>query len=114
MFYMDTFFSKVKSKRGVTMMQFFVGDKGFVRVYGMKSETEIINEVKLLFKELLGVDPNPNQTSEKVHNFCHNVGTTLCVLEEPAQHYDSSELYIGLMKKSVGGDVRVLNPPITL
>ena len=44
LFYTDTFFSsKVISKRGFSMMQIFVSDKGFVKVYGMKSEKEFIN-----------------------------------------------------------------------
>ena len=33
LFYMDTFFSKAKSKGGFAMMQVLVGDKGFVKVY---------------------------------------------------------------------------------
>ena len=41
LFYTDTFFSsKVISKRGFSMMQLFVSDKGFVKVYGMRSEKE--------------------------------------------------------------------------
>ena len=39
LFYTDTFFSsKVISRRGFSMMHLFVSDKGFVKVYGMKSE----------------------------------------------------------------------------
>ena len=39
LFYTDTFFSsKVISKRGFSMMQLFVSDKGFVNVYGMEYE----------------------------------------------------------------------------
>ena len=32
------------------MMQLFVSDKGFVKVYGMKSEKEFINALKLSCK----------------------------------------------------------------
>ena len=35
-------------------MQLFVSDKGFVKVYGIKSETEILNAVKLFYKEVWG------------------------------------------------------------
>ena len=34
------------------MMQLFVSDKGFVKVYGMKSEKEFINALKLFCKEV--------------------------------------------------------------
>ena len=43
LFYTDTFFSKkVISKRGFSMMQLFVSDKGFVKVYDVESEKELI------------------------------------------------------------------------
>ena len=51
---MGTFFNKVKSKRGFIMMQLVVSNKGFVKVYGIKSETEILNAVKLFYKEVWG------------------------------------------------------------
>ena len=68
-------------------MQLFVSDKDFVKVYGMKSETEILNAVKMFCKEVgvpkaVIVDPSPNQKSDKVRQFFHKVGTTLRVLEE--------------------------------
>ena len=49
---MDTFFRKVKTKRVFTMMPLFGSDTGFVKVHGMKSETEILNAVKLFCKEV--------------------------------------------------------------
>ena len=53
LFYTDTFFSSnVISKRGFSMMQLFVSGKGFVKVYGMKSEEEFINALKLFYKEV--------------------------------------------------------------
>ena len=49
--YTDTFFIKqVISKIGFSVMQLFVSDKGFVKVYGMKSEKEFINALKLSCK----------------------------------------------------------------
>ena len=53
LFYTDTFFSKnVVSARGFSMMQLFVSDKGFVKVYGMKSQSEFVNALKLFCKEV--------------------------------------------------------------
>ena len=44
----STFFSKKAiSKRGYSMMQLFVSDKGFVKVYDVKSKKELINTLKL-------------------------------------------------------------------
>ena len=34
------------------MMQLFVSDKGFVKVYGIKYEKEFINNLKLFWKEV--------------------------------------------------------------
>ena len=101
------------------MMQLFISNTGVVKVYGMKSETEIPNAVKLFCKEVgvpeaMIVDLSPNQTSEKIRQFCHKVGTTLRVLEESTQHSNRAELCIGLMKKSVGRDMRELKSPMKL
>ena len=53
LFFTDTFFSKkVVSKRGFSMMQLFVSDKGFVKVYGMKSQTEFPNALRMFCKEV--------------------------------------------------------------
>ena len=55
LFYTDTFFSsKVISKRGFSMMQLFVSDKVFVKVYGMKYEKEFINALKLFLQRSWG------------------------------------------------------------
>ncbi len=48
MFFTDIFFSsKVVSKRGYLMMQLFVSEKRFLKVYGIKSQTEFINVLRL-------------------------------------------------------------------
>ena len=116
---MDMFFSKVKSKKNFTMMQLFVSDKVFVKVYRIKSETEVLNAVKLFCKEVgvskaVIVDPSPSQTSDKVRQFHHKVGKTLCMLKGSIQHSDTAKLYIRLMKKLVGRDMRELNSPMKL
>ena len=83
LFYTDTFFSKkVVSKRGFSMMQLFVSDKGFVKVYGMKSQTEFEGALRLFCKEVGApkafiVDPHRSQKSAKVKQFLSRVGTTL-------------------------------------
>ena len=55
MFFTDTFFvtKEAKSVRGFGMMQIFVSDKGFVKVYGMKSLREIPAAVKRLVRRML-------------------------------------------------------------
>ncbi len=75
------------------MMQLFVSDKGFVRVYGMTSQKEFISALRLFCKEVgapnaLVVDPHPSQKSGPVKQFLNKVGTTLRVLEESTQHAD--------------------------
>ena len=49
MFFMDTFLvtAKAKSARGYTMMQLFVSDKGFMKVYGMTSTSQIPQALRL-------------------------------------------------------------------
>ena len=54
LFYTDTFYIKqVVSKRLFLMMQLFVSDKGFVKVYGIKYEKEFVKDIKLVCKEVL-------------------------------------------------------------
>ena len=117
-FFMDTFFvtKKTKSARGYTRMQIFVSDKGFVKVYGMASVTQISQAIRLFDKEV-GVpncfvcDPQANQKSKEVRDFCHRIGTTLRILEERTQHANRSELYIGILKEALRKDMREANPP---
>ncbi len=53
LFYTDTFFSlKVARKRGLSMMQLHVNDNGFVKVYGMKSQTEFVNALRLFCNDV--------------------------------------------------------------
>ena len=73
------------------MMQLFVSDKGFFKVYGMKSEKEFINYLKLFCKEVgvpkaFIVDSAQTEKSNKVRKFINKVGTTLRVSEGHTQH----------------------------
>ena len=56
------------------MIQTFVSDKGFVKVYGMKYEKEFLKALKLFFKEVgqpksFIVDHHPYQKSNEVRTF---------------------------------------------
>ena len=120
LFYNDIFFSKqVISKREFSMMQLFVSNKGFVKVYGMKSEKEYINALKRLCKEVGApkafiFDSARTKKSNKVRQFLNKVGTTFCVLEGQTQHADRSELYIVLMKSGVGKDMQESKSPMQI
>jgi hypothetical protein len=120
-FFTDTFFvtKKGKSNRGNTCMQIFVSDKGFVYVVPMTSKSEFLEALKMFAKEIgvpvaLIVDPAGEQTSTNVKKFCHQIGTTLRVLEENTQWANRAELYVGLMKESVRKDMRESNCPLVL
>ena len=80
-------------------MQLFVSDKGFVHVIPMKSKSEFPSAFCSFAKEVgvphaLIVDPAAEQTSKPVKKFCHEVGTTLTILEEHTQWANRAELYI--------------------
>ena len=68
------------------MMQLFLSNKGFVKVYDVKSEKELINTLKLFCKEVWApkafmVNGARTEKSNKVRQFLNKVGTTLRVLE---------------------------------
>ena len=118
-FFMDTFYvtAKAKSVRGFTMMHLFVSDKGFVKVYGMKSESDILSAVRMFCKEVgapnaFVCDPHQSNTEKGVRQFCNKIGTTLRILEERTQHANRAELFIGLMKEAVRKDIRATHAPL--
>ena len=120
-FFTDTFFvtKKAKSTRGHTCMQLFVSDKGFVHVIPMKSKAEFPSAFRSFAKEIgvphaLIVDPAAEQTSKTVKKFCHEVGTTLRILEEHTQWANRAELYIGLFKEAIRKDMKASNSPLVL
>ena len=51
-------------------------------------------------------DASKAETSLEVKAFCVNIGTTLKILEEGMPWANLAELYIGLIKSSVGKDVK--------
>ena len=98
------------------MMQIFVSDKGFVKVYGMKGLRQISDAIKLFAKEVgapnaFVCDPHANQTSHQVRDFCHKIGSTLRVLEQGTQASNRAELYVGLIKEGIRKDMREMNSP---
>ena len=114
----DTFFGK-KSARNYSCMQIFVSDKGFIKVYVMKSKSEFPQALKLFSKEVdvpnaFILDPSGEQTSNVVRALCHKIGTALRILEEQTQHADCAELYIGLLNESVRKDMRETHYPMKL
>ena len=120
-FFTDTFFvtSAGKSTRGNTCAQLFVSDKGYVALYPMKSKSEFPSSLKQFCKEIgvpdtLVCDPSGEQSSNKVRNFCHQVGLTLRFIEEATQWANRAELYVGQFKESIRQDLRKTNSPMCL
>ena len=114
-FFTDTFFvtATAKSTRGYTMMQLFVSDKGYVKVYPMTSVKEFPAALRMFAKEVgapevLVADPHMNQKSREVKDFCNKIGTTLRILEQSTQFANRAELYIGLLKEAIRKDMGLL------
>ena len=87
---MDTLFATKQAKRssrGDTRAQLFVTDKGFIYVVPMKKESEVLQALKQFAKAIgapdaIICDASKAQTSQKVRQFCDDIGTTLRILEE--------------------------------
>ena len=60
------------------------------------------------------MDGQISQKQKKTKKFCHQVGTTLRVLEEGTPWANRAELYIGLFKEAVRKDLRLSNAPMVL
>ena len=50
--------------------------------------------------------------SKEVQQFCHKIGTTLCVLEGLTQWANRAEIYVGLLKEAVRKYMLQENPPL--
>ena len=66
-------------------MQIFVSDKGYVFIAEMKSVSEFPKALKMFDKEVglpeaIIADSQKFHKSKEVRQFCHKIGTTLCVL----------------------------------
>ena len=96
------------------MCQVFVSDTGFVAIYPMRSRKEFKDALHQFCKEIAApvtpvVDPASKNKSKDVQQFCHQVGTTLRILEENTQWANHAELCIGLFKESVHKDLCATN-----
>ena len=120
-FFTDTFFvtAKGKSTRGNTCAQIFASDKGFVMIYPMQSKSMFLSALKLFCKEVgvpetLISDPSGEHRKSDVKHYCHQVGTTLRLLQESTQWANRAELYVDLFKESIRQDLRRSNAPMVL
>ena len=100
-------------------MQIFVSDKGFVKVYPMKSLTEYPSVLRKFAKEvgapyILVADPHKSHASKEVIDFCNKIGTTLRLLEQKTQRGNRAELYVGLMKEVARKDIPLTGSPLVL
>ena len=87
-------------------MQIFVSDKGFVKVYPMKTQRDYPQALRLFAKdvgapEILVCDPHTSQKSPEVKDFLNKIGTTLRFLEQNTQWANRADLYVGLVKEAV-------------
>lgn len=89
-FFMYTFFATKKSgkySRVNTCCQIFVADKGFVCLFQMITESQVLQDVNKFSREIGAPDAiisnlSKAQTSSDMKNFCKDIGTTMCNLEE--------------------------------
>ena len=100
-------------------MQLFVSDKGYVYLVPMNSVSEFPKALRMFAKEVgvpaaLIMDAHACQKSKEVKQFCHQIGTTLRVLEESTQWANRAELYIGILKESIRNDMREMDSPLVL
>ena len=87
-------------------MKIFFSDKGYVFIAAMKSVSEFPKALKMFSKEVgvpeaIIVDSHKFHKSKEVRQFCHQIGTTLRVLEGSTQQANRAKLYVGLFKEAV-------------
>jgi hypothetical protein len=78
-----------------------------------------LDAVKQFAKEIgapdaLIFDMSGKQTLQPIRKFCHEIGTSLRVLEEGTPWANKAELYIGLIKEAVQKDMKESNCPLVL
>ena len=85
----------------------------------MRSRGEVLLAMKQFAKEV-GVpdaiicDAAGEHKSNKMRSFCHEIGTTLRLLERGTPWANKAELYIGILKEAVRKDMREADSPIKL
>ena len=85
----------------------------------MRSKGDFPDTLHMFCKEFgvhlyLIFDPAGEQTSRKVKKFCHQVDTTLCILEEKTQWDNRADIYVGMFKESIRKDTQSTNCPMRL
>ena len=85
----------------------------------MKSRGEFHLALKMFAKDIcvplfLILDPSGEQASSKVTKMCHEMGTTLKILEESTQHANLAERYVGLTNTSIRKDLCKSDEPMFL
>ena len=60
------------------------------------------------------LDPSGEQPSAKVTKMCHEIFTTLKILEESTQNANLAEIYVDLTKTSIRKDLRESDAPMVL
>ena len=98
-------------------MQIFVLDKGYVLIAAMKSVSYFPKALEMFAKEVgvpeaIITDSLKYHKSKGVRQFCHKIGTTLCVLEGSIQQANRAKLYVGLFKEAVRKDILKENSPL--
>ena len=96
---------RVMSTCGNTCAQLLVSDMDFVALYPMRGTNSYFTALKEFAKEVgaletLICDSQPTQKKCKVRDFCHQIGTTLHILEANTQWADHAGLYVGLVKEA--------------
>ena len=91
-------------------MQKKLSDKGYVKLYLMKSLTEYPSALRQFAKEfgaleIMVANPHKSHASKEVMDFCNKIGTTLRLLEQKTQWENRAKLYVGLMKEAVRNDI---------
>ena len=91
-------------------MQIFVSDKGYVFIAAMKSVSEFPKALKMFSKEVqlpeaIIADSHKCHKSKEIRQFCHKIGTTLCVLKGSTQWANRAELCVALFKEAVRKDM---------
>ena len=83
----------------------------------MKKASEVLQAIKQFVKAIgapdaIICDASKAQTSNKVRQFCNDIGTSLRVLEEDIPWANKAELYIGLIKEAVRKDMKASESPL--
>jgi hypothetical protein len=120
-FFTDTLFAikQAKSTCGNICAQVYVSDMGYLALYPMRDVNSFPLSLKEFAKDVgapdfLVCDPHPSQKAHEVRAFCHQIGTTLRMLEANTQWANHAELYVGLLKEAMRKDMQESHSPLVL